>query len=594
MTMRYGSYELVGLLGRGGMGEVWRARHVLLGRETAVKLIRADMLAGDSERARLVLRRFEREVRATSGLRSPHTVEIYDFGTADDGTFFYAMELLAGLNLQTLVERHGVLPPERVVHLVLQACDSLAEAHHHGLIHRDVKPANLFACQLGLQVDFVKVLDFGLVKPAAQDESQLTADGSALGSPAFMPPELAKGQRAIDHRSDIYALGCVAYWLLTGKLVFEGESALQLALGHIQTEPVPPSRRVGIEVPAPLEDAIMACLRKEPEARPADMRELARLLRATPCAAAWTPERAEAWWREHGETALEAVQATVAMSAVERSDEPAAASPAPAAPSTSPAAPGPSPSRPTARPPSPKALTERRERAIVALQEQFVQSHIGATQLGERIAAVQGASSPEQIDAQLADLPEVPSERALAPAAPAPAPAPVATGPSSPALRRRTFFSIFGGRNVTGQWFPAQKLNAISVFGGQQFDFRKARMQPGETTLRVFSVFGGCDVVVPPGLYVIVEGAGIFGGFGESHRLDAPPPEGNQPYLRVTGMAMFGGVSVRVAAPGEAIGRMMPHGDRRRMREMRRRMRRGELPEADAPSPRQLPPPDDE
>ena len=489
------------------MGEVWRARHVLLGRESAVKLIRPDMLAGsDPEKARTLLRRFQREVKATSALRSPHTVEIYDFGDADDGTFYYAMELLDGLNLQTLVERRGPVPAGRAVHFLLQACDSLGEAHRQGLIHRDVKPANLFACQLGLQSDFIKVLDFGLVKPAAgQGDSQLTADSSALGSPAFMPPEVARGQKAIDARSDVYALGCVAYWLLTGQLVFEGESALQLVLAHLQCEPMPPSQRANVPVPAALEELILRCLRKEPAERPEGMRELAAALRVVAAAEPWSQEQAEAWWREHGDARL------AALPTMEMAPPGPAAVPGP----TAVAAVG----APAARPVSPKVLEQQREQAIVALQEQFVQSHIGATQLGERIAAVHEAGAPAEIDAQLADLPEVPGKAALQPVAAAPvAPVPVVTGV-------RTFAAVFGGRVVTGVWYPPPHLRTIAVFGGTQIDFRRARMQPGMTTLNVLAWMGGCEIIVPPGLFVQVDGVGIFGGFAESPTQESPPPQ---------------------------------------------------------------------
>ena len=239
-ALRCGSYELLEPLGQGGMGEVWRARHVQLERPAAVKRIRAELLASGGEDATTVLRRFRREVQATSALRSPHTVAVYDYGAADDGAFYYAMELLEGLDLRTLVERHGPLPPERAVHFLLQACDSLAEAHAAGLTHRDVKPANLFVCKLGLVHDFVKVLDFGLVKPAPGSglaETQLTVGAAAMGSPAFMPPEVAEGAATVDARSDVYSLGCVAYWLLTGRLVFEADTAMRMLVDHVGREP---------------------------------------------------------------------------------------------------------------------------------------------------------------------------------------------------------------------------------------------------------------------------------------------------------------------------------------------------------------------
>ena len=172
-------------------------------------------------------KRFEREAQATATLRSPHTIVVYDYGVAADGTFHYVMELLDGYSLQTLVARFGPLPPERAVHMLIQACHSLAEAHAAGMVHRDIKPANLFACRLGLEVDFVKVLDFGLVKtqwPRTHGGEDLTKEGAFTGTPAFMPPEVALGTHTVDGQTDLYALGCVAYWLLTGQKVFPGSN----------------------------------------------------------------------------------------------------------------------------------------------------------------------------------------------------------------------------------------------------------------------------------------------------------------------------------------------------------------------------------
>jgi serine/threonine-protein kinase len=297
-----GAYRLIERLGHGGMGEVWRAQHRMLARPAAIKLIRPRALGSDRSYALELARRFEREAQATATLRSPHTIVVYDYGVAADGTFHYVMELLDGYSLQTLVARFGPLPPERAVHMLIQACHSLAEAHAAGMVHRDIKPANLFACRLGLEVDFVKVLDFGLVKtqrPRMHDAKDLTKDGAFTGTPGFMPPEVAVGNEPIDGRADIYALGCVAYWLLTGKKVFEGGNAMQMVIDHVRTRPSPVSLRTDQPIPAELERLVMRCLEKEPAARPANARQLARDLAAIGLAEAWTEERARRWWLEH-------------------------------------------------------------------------------------------------------------------------------------------------------------------------------------------------------------------------------------------------------------------------------------------------------
>jgi len=295
-----GSYKLVDRLGEGGMGEVWRAEHRLLGRPAAVKLIRPEVV-GRTEDQETLNRRFEREARVTAALRSPHTVTIYDFGAAPDGAFYYAMELLEGLDLETLVTRFGPQSPERVIHFLLQACDSLAEAHAKGLIHRDIKPQNIFASRLGLNYDFTKVLDFGLVKTLALVSSshvRLTLDGTTTGTPAYMSPEMALGN-PVDARSDIYSLGCVAYRVLTGEQVFERDTALAVLLAHIQDDPVAPSQRTELEIPAELDRVILACLEKDPSKRPQTAQELARLLAAVRLPRPWDSARAERWWNTH-------------------------------------------------------------------------------------------------------------------------------------------------------------------------------------------------------------------------------------------------------------------------------------------------------
>jgi hypothetical protein len=298
-----GSYRLVERLGKGGMGEVWRAQHRMLARPAAIKLIRPEVLGAEDPGTReLLLRRFEREAQATAQMRSPHTLALYDFGAADDGTFYYVMELLDGFDLSALVERFGPVPPGRAVHFLRQVCASLAEAHEAGLIHRDVKPANLYVCHYGREVDFIKVLDFGLVKHDRADAAdgaaeQLTAAHmSPGGTPAFMAPEQALGEGPVDARSDLYAVGCVAYWLLTGSLVFKGVTPVETMVMHVSREPEPPSRRTTRPIPADLESIVLACLSKDPAARPQTADELAARLRETRLEGEWTRDHARAWW----------------------------------------------------------------------------------------------------------------------------------------------------------------------------------------------------------------------------------------------------------------------------------------------------------
>jgi len=296
-----GSYKLIELLGRGGMGEVWRAEHRLLARPAAIKLIQPEVLGGsDSKATTLVKRRFEREAQATAMLSSPHTIDLYDFGVAEDGAFYYVMELLQGLDLQTLVEKYGPVSADRAGHLIGQVCSSLEEAHHSGLIHRDIKPANIYTCRYGLEYDFVKVLDFGIVKSAEDltGLTKLTNTNAATGTPGFMAPEIVLGNE-VDGRADIYAVGCVAYWLLTGKLVFEEETFIGTILAHAQKAPVPPSKRTEIEIPPQLEKLVMWCLEKEPQRRPSSAGDIRRAISQFALADSWTPAQAEKWWKLH-------------------------------------------------------------------------------------------------------------------------------------------------------------------------------------------------------------------------------------------------------------------------------------------------------
>ncbi len=297
---KYGQYQLIEKIGHGGMGEVWKAQHALLVRPAAIKLILPRMLDSDSGKSSQLIQRFEREAKVTSLLQSPHTVSLYDFGILEDGTFYYVMEMLDGLDLATLVERFGPLSPERTVYLLKQVCESLAEAHQSHLVHRDIKPANIHSCRFAGKHDFIKVLDFGLVKQlAGSDETQLTEIGSATGTPAFMPPEIALGHD-VDGRADLYSLGCVAYWLLTGEIVFEGKTAFDVVTKHVSSPPVAPSKRTGVSIPESLERSILSCLEKKPEDRPGGAKELLRQLSKCKLESEWNESEAKDWWEARG------------------------------------------------------------------------------------------------------------------------------------------------------------------------------------------------------------------------------------------------------------------------------------------------------
>ena len=293
-----GAYKLEEKLGAGGMGEVWRATHRLLARPAAVKLIRPADLADRGTLGRdQLIQRFEREARGTAALTSPNTVRLYDFGQTDAGLFYYVMELLDGINLDRLIRGHGPMPPARAVHVLLQACDSLADAHAVELVHRDIKPANILLCRRGLRSDVVKLVDFGLIAL----KSELLQDGIApgedavIGTPGYIAPEVAS-QQPSDHRVDIYALGCVGYWLLTGQLVFPVGNPLAQYCAHLTQTPEPPSSVDGVSVPAALDRIILDCIAKSPDDRPRSAVELADRLRATGLAANWTERDAAKWW----------------------------------------------------------------------------------------------------------------------------------------------------------------------------------------------------------------------------------------------------------------------------------------------------------
>lgn len=291
---RLGQYTLEETIGEGGMGTVHRARHALLKRQAAIKLIR------NASKDPLARARFEREADATASLRSPHTVELYDFGVSTEGDFYTVMELLEGIDLETAVARFGPMPAARVVFLLRQACESLEEAHAAGLVHRDVKPANLVLCRYGLRHDFLKVLDFGLVTLGTHRlDAKSTADGAIAGTPAYLPPEVALGATDVDGRADLYALGCVAFWLLTAHVVFERDNVTATVLAHVNDRPDAPSLRSELEIPSALDAVVLACLEKDPDRRPASAGELSERLAAAVDTSAWTQERAAAWWDLH-------------------------------------------------------------------------------------------------------------------------------------------------------------------------------------------------------------------------------------------------------------------------------------------------------
>jgi serine/threonine-protein kinase len=290
-----GQYTLEEKLGEGGMGQVYRARHAMLRRPTAVKLL-APGHAGEN-----ALKRFEREVQLTAILTHPNTVQVFDYGRTADGVFYYAMELMDGLNLDQLVSLYGAQPAGRVVHVLRQVAGALSEAHGIGLIHRDVKPANIILCERGGVPDVAKIFDFGLVREAGSDgDSSLTGANVITGTPLFLSPEAIRSSASVDARSDLYALGGVAYFMLTGCHVFEGQSVVEICGHHLHTAPVPPSQKLGAPLPAALEALVLSCLDKDEGRRPQTAREMLERLDAMAPALMWTEEQAREWWARHG------------------------------------------------------------------------------------------------------------------------------------------------------------------------------------------------------------------------------------------------------------------------------------------------------
>src|SRR6185295_7549506 len=257
--------------------------------------------AGNEAEARSMLRRFEREAQATASLSSPHTIRVFDFGVTADRTFYYVMELLAGRDLETLVREFGPVPADRALFLLRQICHSLADAHARGMVHRDVTPSNIYLCRMGLEYDFVKVLDFGLVKfneSGASSRTLMTGAHTTTGTPAYMAPEIIL-EGEVDERADVYAFGCVAYYLLTGQRVFEADTAMKMFLHHVQTPPVRPSECTEMPIPRELDDLVMACLEKDPRKRPQNAEELLRILRRFRFGGTWDHQTARGWWETH-------------------------------------------------------------------------------------------------------------------------------------------------------------------------------------------------------------------------------------------------------------------------------------------------------
>jgi eukaryotic-like serine/threonine-protein kinase len=310
---RLGPYTLEDKIGEGGMGIVFRARHAMLRRPTVVKLLPPER-AGPSN-----LARFQREVQLTSQLSSPNTIAVYDFGQTPDGIFYYAMEYLDGVDLEELVALGGPQPVGRVIHVLAQVCSALAEAHGAGLVHRDIKPGNVMLCRQGGMLDVVKILDFGLVKDmTGTDDVKLTQADAFLGTPLYLSPEAIRRPHAVDGRSDLYGVGGLGYFLLTGRPMFTGRSVIELCSKHLYETPVPPSR-IEPSVPGDVEAVLLSCLAKSPEHRPRDATALRARLLACDDAGRWSDEDAHAWWahapRGDREPAAVGTASTLAFSA---------------------------------------------------------------------------------------------------------------------------------------------------------------------------------------------------------------------------------------------------------------------------------------
>lgn len=307
---KLGQYRLEEKLGAGGMGIVYKGYHAILRRPTAIKMLQVDRVTDSS------IDRFEREVQLTCQLNNPHTVAIYDYGRTDEGVFYYAMEYLDGIDLQALVDKYGPQPEGRVIRILSQMCGSLFEAHSLGLVHRDIKPANVMLNRRGGEPDVAKVLDFGLVKALDEGQQQaLTMSNGLTGTPMYMSPEAIQTPQSVDPRSDLYAVGAVGYFLLTGKPVFDAASIVELCQLHVSQPPMPPSHRPGCQVSADFEAVLLACLEKSRAKRPQTARELAQRLAQVREASHWTIDDADAWWGRHERGGRDTSPATMAPSA---------------------------------------------------------------------------------------------------------------------------------------------------------------------------------------------------------------------------------------------------------------------------------------
>ncbi|HVJ67427.1 MAG TPA: serine/threonine-protein kinase, partial [Caulifigura sp.] len=293
-SQKLGQYTLEQKLGSGGMGVVYKGRHAILRRPTAIKLLNVDKVNDSS------IERFEREVQITSQLNHPNTVAIYDYGRTEEGIFYYAMEYIEGIDLQVLVDKYGPQSESRTIHILRQICGSLFEAHSLGLVHRDIKPANVMLTRRGGEPDVAKVLDFGLVKALdSRQQSSQTAANSLTGTPLYMSPEAIQTPDLVDPRSDLYAVGAIGYFLLTGKVLFDSENIVELCQAQVSRPPMPPSERIKREISPQLEGAIMSCLEKVPAKRPQTARDLSQLLSRSPSASEWSIEEADHWWGRH-------------------------------------------------------------------------------------------------------------------------------------------------------------------------------------------------------------------------------------------------------------------------------------------------------
>lgn len=307
-----GQYVLLAKIGEGGMGVVYRARHALLRRDTAVKLLPPDKAGAEN------IRRFEHEVQHAAALTHPNTIAIYDYGRSVDGIFYYAMEMLEGMDLEVLTTTYGAQPPGRVIHMLSQACAALSEAHTRGLVHRDIKPSNIFlTCRAGVP-DVVKVLDFGLVRDFVHVDESAHDARSVMGTPAYMSPESIQTPHAVGPASDLYAMGVSAYFLLTQRLPFDADSPVQMLARHIANTPRAPSLFAPTPLSKELDALILNCLAKTPEGRPASAMALKRALEALPEASSWDEEKAHAWWQYRTKVESRGKAATTTVQALEQ------------------------------------------------------------------------------------------------------------------------------------------------------------------------------------------------------------------------------------------------------------------------------------